>query len=60
MFLWIEDIAAPPDYLGTVGIWVVDHLDGARYWHVFAKAFDGSSAYFDERVRGWMPLPEPS
>ncbi len=60
VLLWIEDRDAPPIYPVTVGVWSVDHLDGARFWHVFSKAFDGSSAYFDDHVRGWMPLPEPS
>ena len=31
VLLWIEDIDAPPVYPVTVGVWTVDHLDGARY-----------------------------
>ncbi len=40
----------------TVSVWETDDMTGASYWHVFTKAY-GTHTYFDEHIRGWMPLP---
>lgn len=58
IILWIDDDEAPPAFPGTVGAWKVDPIAGLSYWRVFGTE-DGTSLYFDQHVRGWMPLPPP-
>ncbi len=58
VILWLDDDEAPPNLLVTVGAWEVDPVAGVSYWRVFgAKGMP--SLYFDQHVRGWMPLPPP-
>jgi hypothetical protein len=56
IILWIDDDEAPPAFPMTVGAWKVDPIAGLSYWRVFGTE-DGTSLYFDQHVRGWMPLP---
>ena len=58
VILWIDDNEAPPTFPVTVGSWEVDPAAGVSYWRVFGTK--GMPAlYFDQHVRGWMPLPAP-
>jgi hypothetical protein len=55
ILLWIQDGEAPPDFPVTVGFWEADEIFGVSFWRVFSAR--GPSTYFDQHVRGWMPLP---
>jgi hypothetical protein len=39
----------------TVGFWEMDDIFGVSFWRVFSAR--GPSTYFDQHIRGWMPLP---
>ena len=56
VILWIEDRDAPPTYPVTVGVWETDDFSEVSCWRVFAD-HDGTHNYFDQHIRGWMPLP---
>jgi hypothetical protein len=56
IILWLEDPDAPPVYPVTVGVWETDDMTGTSYWRVFGAIY-GTRVYFDDHVRGWMPLP---
>jgi hypothetical protein len=56
VILWVEDRDAPPHYPVTVGVWETDDITGVNCWRVFAD-HDGTHNYFDQHIRGWMPLP---
>jgi hypothetical protein len=53
--LWIQDDEAAPDFSVTVGFWETDTIFEVGFWRVFSAR--GPSTYFDQHVRGWMPLP---
>ena len=58
VILWIDDEEAPLPFSVTVGSWEVNPIAGVSYWRVFgAKGMP--SLYFDQHIRGWMPLPTP-
>ena len=56
VILWVEDKKAPPTYPVTVGVWETDDITGVSCWRVFADHY-GTHNYFDQHIRGWMPLP---
>jgi hypothetical protein len=56
VILWVEDLDAPPVFPGTVSVWETDDITGASYWRVFGGRY-GTSAYFDQHILGWRPLP---
>lgn len=58
VLLWVEDDETPPTFPVTVGLWEVDPRAGLSYWRVFG-AKDSTALFFDQHVRGWMPLPNP-
>jgi hypothetical protein len=58
IILWIEDDEAPATFPVTVGSWEVDPVAGLSYWRVFGPK-DSALFYFDQHIRGWMPLPRP-
>jgi hypothetical protein len=39
-----------------VSVWETDDMTGTSYWRVFGAIY-GTRVYFDDHVRGWMPLP---
>jgi hypothetical protein len=55
ILLWIQDDEAPPDFPVTVGVWETDTIFEVGFWRVFSAR--APSTYFDQHVRGWMPLP---
>jgi hypothetical protein len=55
ILLWIQDDEAPPDFPVTVGFWETDTIFEVGFWRVFSAG--SPSTYFDQHVRGWMPLP---
>jgi hypothetical protein len=58
VILWLEDEEAPPPFPVTVGVWETDGDTGAGFWRVFGPK-ETAGFYFDQHVRGWMPLPRP-
>jgi hypothetical protein len=56
VILWVEDRDTPPTYPVTVGVWETDDITGVSCWRVFADQH-GIHNYFDQHIRGWMPLP---
>jgi hypothetical protein len=55
ILLWIQDDEAAPDFPVTVGFWETDTIFEVGFWRVFSAG--SPSTYFDQHVRGWMPLP---
>jgi hypothetical protein len=58
VILWIDDDEAPPAFPVTAGLWEVDAVSGISYWRVLGPK-DGASVFFDQQIRGWIPLPLP-